>query len=235
VLAGGNRSHEVHVLSDVGEDLLLSCAHCNYTANVEKAVSSIAIDNASHTAHQCRTFWTRLFEPPHHVPSNIQDFASVSMHEMADRPGTQCIVVVPADSKPNQLKMHKYLCDNHLVPDVETTTEAATTTATSAQPPIVLVDSSMQPLIDSDFVSRVRIGDFREAKHGDTCAACTSGVLAQSRGIEVGHLFYLGTKYSQALDLNIVESTGNRHMEMGCFGYEGPTNQPTNQPHIPKF
>jgi prolyl-tRNA synthetase len=64
-----------------------------------------------------------------------------------------------------------------------------------------------------------RFADLRLVKAGDPCPRCEAGVIEEYRGIEVGHVFYLGHKYSEAMGATILDSEGHeRFMEMGCYG-----------------
>ena len=64
-----------------------------------------------------------------------------------------------------------------------------------------------------------RFADLRLVKAGDRCPRCEAGVIEEYRGIEVGHVFYLGRKYSEAMGATILDSEGHeRFMEMGCYG-----------------
>lgn len=67
---------------------------------------------------------------------------------------------------------------------------------------------------------RVEFGHFRLAQEGDLCARCNSGAhLVAKRGIEVGHVFYLGQKYSKPFNVTCTNDKGEKTlMEMGCFG-----------------
>ena len=62
--------------------------------------------------------------------------------------------------------------------------------------------------------------DFLMAQHGDSCQACDGqGVLVQKRGIEIGHIFFLGQKYSSVLNATYMDSSGKPSaIEMGCYG-----------------
>jgi prolyl-tRNA synthetase len=72
---------------------------------------------------------------------------------------------------------------------------------------------------DRDLKSFKGFHDFRMAKEGDVCARCGKGVYEAFRGIEVGQVFKLGTKYSQAMSCVFSDEAGNeRPMVMGCYG-----------------
>jgi prolyl-tRNA synthetase len=65
----------------------------------------------------------------------------------------------------------------------------------------------------------LRFADLRQARAGDACPRCQGGVFIAHRGIEVGQTFYLGTKYSKALNATYLDAQGQQHpMEMGCYG-----------------
>lgn len=62
-------------------------------------------------------------------------------------------------------------------------------------------------------------GDFRNAEVGDVCCRCKNGKYKKARGIEVGHIFKLGTKYSSAMNAKIAMSDGSKQdIVMGCYG-----------------
>ncbi|MDT8298202.1 MAG: His/Gly/Thr/Pro-type tRNA ligase C-terminal domain-containing protein, partial [Spirochaetaceae bacterium] len=64
-----------------------------------------------------------------------------------------------------------------------------------------------------------RFLDIAFAAPGDACPRCESGILEEHRGIEVGQVFYLGTKYSQAMDCSYLDENGkSQPAEMGCYG-----------------
>jgi prolyl-tRNA synthetase len=71
---------------------------------------------------------------------------------------------------------------------------------------------------DVDF-KPTRWADLRKAREGDLCPECKTGVLKSHRGIEVGHVFYLGDKYSKAMKAVYLDETGkSKACEMGCYG-----------------
>ncbi|SEM91350.1 proline--tRNA ligase [Paenibacillus sp. OV219] len=64
-----------------------------------------------------------------------------------------------------------------------------------------------------------QVGDFRNVQEGDSCPSCTEGKLTIIRGIEIGHVFKLGTKYSEKLGAQFVNTAGeSKPMIMGCYG-----------------
>jgi prolyl-tRNA synthetase len=68
-------------------------------------------------------------------------------------------------------------------------------------------------------LSGVSFADLRQAHAGDRCARCEAGTFSEHRGIEVGQVFYLGTKYSEAMKATFLGADGaQRPIEMGCYG-----------------
>ena len=64
-----------------------------------------------------------------------------------------------------------------------------------------------------------RFADIRVAREGDTCPKCSDSSMSATRGIEVGHVFMLGTKYSEAMDATFVDADGTeKPFIMGCYG-----------------
>jgi prolyl-tRNA synthetase len=71
---------------------------------------------------------------------------------------------------------------------------------------------------DRDFVPAGR-GDYRQAAPGDRCARCADGHLRGYRGVEVGQVFFLGTKYSKPMGCSFLDADGTeKPMQMGCYG-----------------
>ena len=65
----------------------------------------------------------------------------------------------------------------------------------------------------------VQFADLRQARAGDACPRCEGGIFGGHRGIEVGHVFHLGTKYSEAMGATFLGADGQeRPIEMGCYG-----------------
>lgn len=78
----------------------------------------------------------------------------------------------------------------------------------------------LDPLVDGSAYSNARASPcFHAARDGDGCPSCAGGVLRASRGIEVGHVFFLGTRYSGPMGLSVLDETGRRQpVQMGCYG-----------------
>ncbi|KAJ1841667.1 hypothetical protein LPJ70_004137 [Coemansia sp. RSA 2708] len=208
---GGSLSKEFHFVSSAGEDTLLKCSSCDYSANEERA-QSVASSN-----------------------SNAVDvYRGVITNEKAQTI-REFRVVVPAQHRLNLLKI-KSAWPANAREELKMTpiaTVDASNPASVCQS--ILAESGsgdIEYLIDESIDGRVldalrdgvedacavRAKDWRLAQTGETCARCKHGKLESQRAIEVGHIFYLGDKYSKAMDLNVVYQGQRSHVQMGCYG-----------------
>jgi prolyl-tRNA synthetase len=241
---GGSLSHEFQVLAESGEDALAACTACDYAANVQKAESRLvaaeagaATDAAPETVPTPglktvpevseflkvppeRFIKTMIYRKPagglvavlvrgdHEVNEtklgNLLDTIAV---EMADEDEVmEAVGAPPGFLGPMNLPLEVWA--DHAVRGMS----KAVTGANQADAHTIQVDESR------DFTP-ARFEDLRLVKAGDPCARCEEGVIEEHRGIEVGHVFYLGRKYSEAMSATILDSEGHeRVMEMGCYG-----------------
>ena len=241
---GGSLSHEFQVLAESGEDALAACTACDYAANVQKAESRLvaaevgaATDAAPETVPTPglktvpevseflkvppeRFIKTMIYRKPagglvavlvrgdHEVNEtklgNLLDTIAV---EMADEDEVmEAVGAPPGFLGPVDLPLEVWA--DHAVRGMS----EAVTGANQADAHTIHVDESR------DFTP-ARFEDLRLVKAGDPCARCEEGVIEGHRGIEVGHVFYLGRKYSEAMSATILDSEGHeRVMEMGCYG-----------------
>jgi prolyl-tRNA synthetase len=124
-------------------------------------------------------------------------------------------VVAPKGRQVNELKVKAHLLRHALAPPgeiVDITVRPAAAADAGARP-VVLVDES---LVAAEAVDAAKaVGDFTLTEERDGCAeAGCEGELVGSRGIEVGHVFYLGTKYSAKLDARVATPSGTNYAEM---------------------
>ena len=244
---GGSRSHEFQVLADSGEDSIVSCSSCNYAANVEQAelcsVKLPIVDEASNTAEPT------LVETPevksiedvsHFLKRSPADFIK-TIAVNADE--SLVAVLVRGDHELNLIKVKKALG----VQNVELASDAQIKATFGTEPgfigpyqlPLsadiqVLADLSLEGgkgfitggnqvdthwiNVDIEQCTVTRFIDVRMAQQGDPCPLCNAE-LKEFRGIEVGHVFYLGTKYTESMKCNILDEQGQeRPIVMGCYG-----------------
>ena len=240
---GGTGSHEFHVLADSGEDAIAFCPASGYAANIElaEAVAPAARRSApQHPMHKVRTPGVktiadlcRLLKIP------AERTAKAIVVDGAD--GSPVLLLVRGDHELNPVKAGKL---EALKKPVTFSPAAAIRAAFGADPGslgpvgyggVVIADRAVGAM--SDFAvganedghhyTGVNIGrdfpeptfaDIRNVVAGDA-SPDGKGVLEICRGIEVGHIFQLRTKYSGSMGLTFLDESGKpRMMEMGCYG-----------------
>jgi prolyl-tRNA synthetase len=194
-LGGRPTSHEFHVFAPTGDDSVLHCTGCGYAANSEAATSA---PNATATT-AAQALQAQLAGDPFKLAS-----ASGGAWRAVDGDAV-AVVVVPTGRHANPLAIRTALgCAA-----VERADEATVTRAVAA--------GSLRTLVDRAAGGTVSVATVHA---GDGCPCCGKP-LAEARGIEVGHVFYLGTKYSAPLQALVRPPAGGSARiaaEMGCFG-----------------
>jgi len=241
---GGTFSHEFMVLADAGEDFILSCNKCSYAANIEKAEvlrpKSLILGDAQEGMPQ------KVHTPDVKTVKQVCDFLDVTQKDiiktMIYNTDTGIIAaLVRGDHEVNEVKLQQVLnCKDLELADeevIEATTSAPHGFAGPAGLNIKII-ADMALVNDGPFVtganeedchlkgvwlsrdvSITTIDDIRIANPGDICPRCGEGMLEQIRGIEVGHIFKLGTKYSSVMDAVFSDERGTlKPIVMGCYG-----------------
>jgi len=240
---GGSSSHEFMVLADTGESEILSCGSCGYAANVERAetralevpASEEPVDLAEVETPGCATV-AEVAEFLGTVPEKI---VKTLLYETDDG---VVAALVRGDREINEAKLASHLAVPEVVLARDETVRDLTGAAVGFAGPVGLPDSVRVVADDSvrclsnfacganktdahltgvnwdrdlerpDFVDLLLVAE------GDLCPRCGHR-LSLSRGIEVGHIFKLGAKYSEAMGCNYTDEEGHeRPMVMGCYG-----------------
>ena len=243
---GGSQSHEFQVLADSGEDAIVSCNNCDYAANVEKAEVK-ARRPAGRDITEESPELTKVSTPGKKSVAEVAEFLKLPadnfIKTLIYKTGDDELVaaLVRGDHEINELKLRAVLKCN----DLTLADEAAVAEATGVIPgflgPIglklrIVADLGIHGMrgavtganeTDAHFIQVDQERDFtpsafadlRLAGAGDACPRCERGVLEAHRGIEVGQVFYLGTKYSEAMGATYLDAEGReRPIEMGCYG-----------------
>jgi prolyl-tRNA synthetase len=244
---GGTGSHEFHVLADSGEDALAYCPTSDYAANVELAEAlspSAARADATESAQKvstpgkvkCEDVAAFLNIP---VTRTVKAIAVARTSVEIESPQL-CLILLRGDHDLNEIKTQKVIGDFRFAHDDEIVD------ALGCKPgyigPVGTKDiacfADRSVAVMSDFtcganeagfhISGVSFGrdlpepeliaDFRNVVSGDP-SPDNKGSLEVCRGIEVGHIFQLRTKYAEALKCTFLDETGQgQTMEMGCYG-----------------
>ena len=239
---GGSGSHEFHVLADSGEDALAFCPTSDYAANVElaEAVAPTTMRAGADKALE------KIVTPGQKTIADIASFLKVTQQQILktiaviDGGGNLILLLLRGDHTLNEIKAAKVLGEFRFASDEEIHRHMGCRAGYIG--PVkavarVLADRTAAAM--SDFVCGANddgfhythvnierdfsldddsVYDLRNVVSGDP-SPDGMGSLELCRGIEVGHIFQLRTKYSEALDATFLDEGGKpQFMEMGCYG-----------------
>lgn len=239
---GGSSSHEFMVLAETGEDAIVSCGSCDYAANVEKAELRAPVGEAPAPTMELGKVATPNLKSIDDVATFLKETPQKMVKTLMfqnEREETVA-VLLRGDRKLNEAKLCNFLDCNHIQLADEALVREITGSPTGFSGPIglscrVIADQDLATMSDfglganeenfhltganhgRDFQVEAFV-DLREAVAGDDCPRC-EGKLKVWRGIEVGHVFKLGTKYSEAMNATVLDAQGKeRTLIMGCYG-----------------
>lgn len=238
---GGSGSAEFMVKSDIGEDEIAFCTGCNYAANTEKATSKLedAEKEEEKELNKIATPDVRTIEElVTFFNTSNKKFAKTLIYK-AD--GKVVAVMVRGDRSLNETKVSNALGGimELEMADAETVLKATSAEIGFAGPiglqvDTLLVDEEVTRM--SNFIVGANdtgyhyenvnyerdfngiVGDYKLVAEGDMCPKCGSPINIR-RGVEVGHIFKLGTKYSESMGANYLDENGKeKPLVMGCYG-----------------
>jgi len=244
-IGGEGGTHEFMALADIGEDTIVSCSHCGYAANLEKADAG-APEAAGTQTGQSAPMPERIHTPNVRTIEELANFLDVLPSRLLktmiyEADGKIVAMLVRGDREVNEAKLQAFLGV------AELTIAGADAVARTTGAPIgfagpvglrvpVLVDREIAEgdgwiagANEGDYHVRgvkpgrdffvEATGDFRNAVEAERCIRCGEGVYRFHKGIEVGHVFKLGTKYSESLNAAYLDGEGRkRPLMMGCYG-----------------
>ncbi len=243
---GGTQSHEFQVLAESGEDSIASCDSCDYAANVQKAEARPRRRRGRDLAKDSPEL-TKVSTPGKKSVAEVAGFLKLPEQKfiktLVYRTDENELVaaLVRGDHEINEIKLQAVLGCREVTLADETEVRTATGVTAGFLGPIGLklrtfADLSIQGMEEAvtganednahfiqvdqerDFTPTA-FADLRFAVAGDPCPRCEQGSLETYRGIEVGQVFYLGKKYSEALGATYLDAEGReRPIEMGCYG-----------------
>ena len=244
-LIGGHFSHEFMVLAETGEEIIVSCTHCSYAANIEKAEFKRSDRTSRSEDPNLFKPLQKVQTPNQHTVEEVTQFLSVSPKELVktlifETDKGPIAALVRGDHEINEKKLKAILGTENLQLASEETVEEITHAPKGFAGPLglsipVLADLDIQSMVN--FVTggnqkdahllHVNIGrdfhisqfvDLRKFTQGDRCPLC-GGETRWDKGIEVGHIFKLGTKYSKAMGAAYLDEQGKeRIIVMGTYG-----------------
>jgi prolyl-tRNA synthetase len=240
---GGSFSHEFAVLADSGEDDIGFCELCGYASNVELAKSKPSPASTPQTQQQDLK---EVETPGKKTVEEVASFLNIPAQKIVktilfENENGLVAGLVRGDHEINLIKMKNLIGCESLHPAEEDVIAKHPELHCGYLGPIglkipVYVDHEVSVLHDfvtgankpSAHFSGVQVerdlkiektGDLRTVMTGDSCPNCETGKYQVTRGIEVGHIFILGTKYSSAMKAVYIDQQGKENpMVMGCYG-----------------
>jgi prolyl-tRNA synthetase len=241
---GGKECHEFIFITETGEDVIVRCSSCGYSANTEKAVSSKGkVDGGEPAPIE------EISTPGAATIEEVAGFLNVPHNRTLKAvfyvvDGKFVFVVIRGDLEVNEVKLKKALHCSDLRMATETEVMEAGLVPGAASPvgikgTTIVADDSVTSgtnfiaggnkpathIINvnypRDFEADI-VADIALARAGDTCLKC-GGEMTTSHGLELGHIFKLGTFYSEKLGANYIDKEGKpQPLIMGCYGI-GPS------------
>ncbi len=242
---GGKGSHEFMVLTPTGEDVVIHCAACGYGANVEKACSDKTLPADESFADEGLLQLTEIATPDSTTIEEVAGFVGVPKSKTAKAvfyiaDGEFVFAVIRGDLEVNEVKLQRVLKCTDIRPAEDAEVAAAGIVAGYASPiglsgVRVVADDSVQAAknlvaganrfgyhftnsnLGRDYTAEV-VADIALVQEGDRCPQCGTKLRAD-RGIEVGHIFKLGTFLSEKLGATFLDENGrSKAAVMGCYG-----------------
>lgn len=241
-LIGGTFSHEFMVLAETGEETIVSCIKCSYAANIEKAEFKRRLfEFTSPTLKPIQ----KVFTPEKKTIEEVTQFLGVPAKDLVktlifETDKGHLAILVRGDHEINEKKLKDKLSLTHIQLADEKSIEKISHSPKGFSGPIglsipIIADLDIKSMynfvtganekdahyinvnLDRDFkVSQFL--DIRKFAPGDLCPHCGSETK-MDKGIEVGHTFKLGTKYSKAMGATFIDEKGNeKEIVMGCYG-----------------
>jgi prolyl-tRNA synthetase len=241
---GGTGSHEFHVIADTGEDAIAYCPDSDYAANVElaEAVAPAATRGAATQALE------KVATPGKTACADVADFLKLDVTRMVKAiavvrtEGGFALLLLRGDHELNEIKAEKIIGEFRFAKDEEIVEALGCKPGYIGpvgirQDIAVFADRSVAAMSDftcganeagfhlsgvnfgRDLPEPAQVADIRNVVAGDP-SPDGKGKLALCRGIEVGHIFQLRTKYAEALKCTVPGRgrARTRSMEMGCYG-----------------
>jgi prolyl-tRNA synthetase len=241
---GGDSSHEFMVPCATGEDTVLYCGNCGYAANQERAEVGQPADPPAQVPSPAAPYES-VPTPGKRTIKDVCQF--LGAHESTSAKllvylgdGKPVAALLRGDHELNEAKLRRIVGASVLAPADAATIEKATgtpmgflgpvgvkiplviDTAISAMPTVVVggnaVDVHLTGVVPGRDFPLARVFDLRNAMAGDPCPRCGKPLEIKA-GLEVGHVFKLGTKYSKAMGATYLDEKGTEiHAIMGCYG-----------------
>ena len=240
-MMGGSISHEYMLLTDAGEDSIVICTDCGYSANMEAADNTVDNSGCKPAAELTKVYTPdckTIEEVCTFLNSRVEESCKAVMYQknMTDE---YVIVFLRGDYEVNETKLTNYLGEKVHAAIV---TEESGLVAGFCGPYNqnakcqIIYDKSLEGIenlcaganeenyhytglnIKRD-IGEVEYVDVAKIQTGGICPCCGKKTITVQRGIEVGNIFQLGTKYSKSMNMTYTDADGEvKNPIMGCYG-----------------
>lgn len=240
-MMGGSVSHEFMLLTPVGEDSIVICKECGYRANMEAAE---CVYHNKRDEISCEL--SLVHTPDIHTIEEVCDFlhcdkkaSCKAVVYQRNHDDSYIVLFIRGDLEVNETKLRNYVkCDIH---PAEITEESGLKAGYIGPVGLngdftVLYDCSLEGMNNLSCganvceyhytgldmqrdVKKAEYYDFAKIQEGGICPHCGKSAVTVSRGIEVGNVFQLGTKYTKSMNMTYIDSNGEKQYPiMGCYG-----------------
>ncbi len=240
-MMGGSISHEFMLLSEIGEDTLAICPTCGYKANME-AADCLVKNEASEIAPL-----TKVHTPNAKTIEEVVNFLGTDAKKLCkavvyqkNEDDSYIIVFIRGDLEVNETKLRNHL-GYEIHPATFITEESGIVAGfigaidldkkikTVWDKSLVGIENLVCGANETDYhytgmnvardIGEVEYVDVAKIYAGAVCPVCGQPVIEINKGIEVGNIFQLGTKYTKSMDMTYLDSDGTlKHPIMGCYG-----------------
>lgn len=242
---GGKGTHEFMVFSEAGEDQIAICTSCNYSANIEMA--EITAEEVRSSKKQDVQTMEKIHTPNIKTIEQLASYLQVAPSSLVktllfmvdDKP---VMVLVRGDHEVNEIKVKNvleattcFLADEATIYKVTGATPGSLGPVNVNEKITILADQALLGFdewniganetgyhylhaVEGRDFEVSQYADLRTVEEGDKCPRC-GGVIRFQKGVEVGHIFKLGTKYSDAMKGTFLDANGREKTYiMGCYG-----------------
>ena len=241
-MMGGSVSHEFMLLADIGEDTLAICRECDFKANMEAA--SCIVENESGTVQPLEKIFTpdiKTIEDLHKfLDCDTKQFGKAVVYQK-NADDTYIVVFIRGDLEVNETKLRNYIGEDiHTAQDIITEecgiVPGFIGPVNLTDKAVVVYDKSLEGINalvcranEKDYhykginigrdVGDVVYTDVAKTFEGAICPVCGKHTITINKGIEVGNIFQLGTKYTKAMNMTYLDNKGQaQYPIMGCYG-----------------
>ena len=240
-MMGGSISHEFMLLTDIGEDSIVICNECDYRANMEatpNVVDYVRTEESKALEKVATPGKQTIEEVSAFLGVEAKDTCKAVVYQQ-NKDDKYVVLFLRGDYDVNETKLTNYLgCDVHpatITDDcglvagfigpvgiTDNCTVLYDNTLKGANNLVCGANENEYHMTGLDFdrdLPDAEFHDFAKVKEGSVCPKCGKHALTVSRGIEVGNIFQLGTKYTKSMNMTYTDSEGNiLNPIMGCYG-----------------